>query len=205
MRAAAIGLAGLATIFGVSFGALEVGLRTPSAADRIAARVLGELERTRGVRAVLDVDGRRLLATCHSYLGRDLVQLSDGTQLVVVGVHAFRTLPPRGSLIDAVSDRRQLFVARGSAGNTVSAQAAIAGSHSFWARVLGVRLEQANVQVRVTRYRGRAAYEVRLNKRPLLELVVDRATLRPVAAFYRSRAFDASSRLIASRHAVRGC
>lgn len=204
LRALAVALAGTACVFGVSFGVLELGLKSPSAADKVALRVLAELQRTRGVHAVLDVDGRRVLSTCHSYLGRDVLQLSDGTRLVVVGVHAFRTLPPGGALVDAVSDRRELFVVHTAAG-LVSAQAAVAGSHAFWARVLGARLEQADVHEHAILFEGRPAYELRLSASPVLDLIVDRATLRPVAAVYRSRAVDASSRLIASRHAARGC
>jgi hypothetical protein len=204
LRAIVVAVVGTGCVFGASFGVLELGLKSPSAADRVALRVLAELERTRGVHAVLDIEGHRLLSTCHSYLGRDLLQLSDGTRLIVVGVHAFRTLPPGGSLIDAVSDRRELFVVH-SPSRLVGAQAAIAGSHAFWARVLAVRLEQANVHVHATEFRSRPAYELRLSTRPLLELVVDKATLRPVAAVYRSQGIDASSRLLASRHADRGC
>lgn len=204
LRAVVVAVVGSACIFGASFGLLELGLRSPTAGDKIGLRVLAELRRTRGVHAVLEVDGRRLLSTCHSYLGRDLLELSDGTRLVVVGVHAFRTLPPGGSLIEAVSDRRELFVVRTSAG-LVGAQAAIAGSHAFWAEVLALRLEQANLRVHATLFGSRRAYELRLDRRPLLELIVDRETLRPLAAVYRSRSVDATSRLIASAHAVGGC
>jgi len=205
-RLLALGVAvvGAATVFGASFGVLDLGLRSPSTGERIALRVLAELERTRGVRAVLDVDGRRLLSTCHSFMGRDLLQLSDGTRLVLVGVHAYRTLPPGGSLIEAVSDRRELFLVR-STGSLVSVQAAIAGSHAFWARLLAIRLEQADVHVWPVLFASRPAYELRLSHRPLLELVVDRVTLRPLAALYRSRAVDGSSRLIAAGHARGGC
>jgi hypothetical protein len=204
LRALAVAVVGTACVFGASFGVLELGLKSPSAADKIALRVLAELRRTRGVHAVLDVGGRRLLSTCHSYLGRDLLELSDGTRLVLVGVHAFRTLPPHAWLIEAVSNRRELFVVRSGAG-LVGAQAAIAGSHAFWARVLAVRLEQANVHVRATRFGSRRAYAVRLSAEPLLELIVDRATLRPLAAVYHSGSVDASSRLMASHRAVHGC
>jgi len=200
----AVAVVGAAAVFGASFGVLELGLRSPSAGEKVALRVLAELEHTRGIRAVLDVDGRRLLSTCHSYMGRDLLRLSDGTRLVLVGVHAYRTLPPGGSLIEAVSDRRELFLVRSPAG-LVSVQAAIAGSHAFWARLLAVRLEQADVHVQPVLFALRPAYELRLSHRPLLELVVDRVTLRPLAALYRSRAVDASSRLIAARHTVGGC
>ena len=204
LRALAIGVVGAACVFGVSFAVLELGLRSPSAGEKVALRVLAELRRTRGVHAVLDVDGERLLSTCHSYLGRDLLELSNGSRLVLVGVHAYRTLPPGGPVVEAVSDRRELFVVRTAAG-LVGAQAAIAGSHAYWARILAVRLEQANVHVRPVLFDSRAAYELQLSSRPLLELIVDQATLRPVAAVYRSRAVDATSRLIPSRHAVGGC
>jgi hypothetical protein len=46
---------------------------------------------------------------------------------------------------------------------------------------------------------------VRLSAEPLLELIVDRATLRPLAAVYHSGSVDASSRLMASHRAVHGC
>jgi hypothetical protein len=203
LRVLALGAVGAACVFGVSFGVLEFGLRSPSAGERVGLRVLAELRRTRGVHAVLDVDGRRLLSTCHSYLARDVLELSDGSRLVLVGVHAFRTLAPGGPVVEAISDRRELFVVRTAAG-LVGAQAAIAGSHAYWARILALRLEQANLGVRSLVFGSRAAYELRLSGRPLLELIVDRRTLRPLAAVYRSRAVNATSRLIASP-AAGGC
>jgi len=204
LRALTVAVVGGAAIFGASLGVLQLGLGSPSAADKIALRVLAELQRTRGVNAVLDIDGRRLRSTCHSYMGRDLVQLSDGTQLVLVGIHAYRTLPPSDPVIRAVSDRRELFVVHSTVG-LVGVQAAIAGSHAYFARVLAVRLEQADVHVHPIVFASRPAYELRLNSRPLLELIVDRVTLRPLAAVYRSHAWAASSRLLTARRAVRGC
>ena len=204
LRALAVAVVGIACLFGVSFGVLDLGLRSPSAADKIGVRLLQVLKRTRGVRAVLDVEGHRLRSTCRGFIGRDLLQLSDGTRIVIIGVHAYRTLPPRGSLIAAVSNRRELFAVHSTAA-LVSAQAAIAGSHALWAGILAARLEQANLRVQAVRFESRPAYEVRLSTKPLLELIVDQATLRPVAAVYRSQAVSASSRLLASRRAVGGC
>lgn len=204
LRALAVAVAGTVGVFGASFGVLELGLQSPSAGERTAVRVLAELRRTRGVHAVLEVNGRRLLSTCQSDRGRDLLQLSDGTRLLVVGVHAYRTLPSRGSLIGAVSDRPALSVARFRA-RLVGAQAAVAGSHAFWERVLAARLEQANVVVRTVRFGSNSGYELTLSANPQLELIVDRVTLRPLAAVYRSRAVDASSRLVASGRTVDGC
>jgi len=197
LRTLAVAIAGTAAVFAACVGVLELGLRSASPGEKIALRVLAELRRTRGVHAVMDVDGRRLLSTCHGFMGRDLLELSDGTRLVIVGIHAYRTLAPQASPIVAVSARRELFVVRRAPG-LVSAQAAIAGSHSFWARILAVRLEQARVDVRDVLFRARPAYDIRLSSRPLLELIVDRRTLQPLAAVYRSRAVEASSLLVSA-------
>ncbi len=206
LRTIVLAAAGAALLFGAAYGLLAVGMRTPSASERMAVRILATLLRTRGVRADLTIDGRALGSTCHAYLGRDLVEVSDGSRVVIVGVHAFRTLAPAGALVSEVSRRRALFGHRATgSGRLVGVEAAIAGSHALWARILAVRLEQADIHLRPTVFRGRPAYALLLGHRPRLDLVVDRKTLLPVAAFYRSRSIVAASRLLASRHPVHGC
>jgi hypothetical protein len=55
-------------------------------------------------------------------------------------------------------------------------------------------------------YRGTAAYEVTLRAdRPHEGLIVDKETLRPVAAVYRSADLKATSRLFAVGPGRRGC
>ena len=204
IRSAAAASLGAFTVFAASFGVLELGLRSPSAAERLALRVLALLERTQGHGAILRIDGLRLLASCRSYSGRDLVVLTDGTRFLVVGTHVLQIRSRREPLSEEVSDRRRPFSLRGRAG-LVPVEADLAGSHALYARELAGRLEEGDVSARPALLDGRRVYELRLTRRrPVLELMLDRATLRPLAAVYRSSLRTGTSWFLVPRRG-RGC
>lgn len=164
-------------------------LPAPRAGDRIAVRVLELLERTRGTGATMTVGGRELSVRCSRLPARrHLLRLSDGTRLVLSGTRVRRLVP-----------RRSLAGLRAVDPETVAAEAALAGSHAFYATQVAARLRHGSPHVRRTSVGSRAAYRIRLSHaRPHVDLYVDRATLRPLAATYRSRTLTGRSVLAGS-------
>lgn len=164
-------------------------LPPPRAGDRTAVRVLELLERTRGTGATMTVGGRDLSVRCSPLRSRrHLLRLSDGTRLVLSGTRVSRLAPRRG-----------LAAARTVDPETIAAEAGLAGSHAFYATQLVARLRHGSPLVRPTSVGSRAAYRIRLSHaRPHVDLYVDRATLRPLAATYRSRTLTGRSVLAPS-------
>jgi len=193
----------LAALFGASVGVLELGLRPLSAADQLGLRELQVLRHSRDAGAVLDVGGRRLLASCQRFHGRDLVTLSDGTELVMVGVHVFPGTP---SPVESLSDLPKLLAVH-HGDPLIAVQADLVGSHTLWIRELASRLELGGLAVHPALFDGRREDELVLTpRRPFLGLIVDPTTLRPLGVIYDSRSTDASSRIVGSRLGLgRGC
>jgi hypothetical protein len=185
----------LAALFGASVGVLELGLRPLSAANQLGLRELQVLRHSRDAGAVLDVGGRRLLASCRRFRGRDLVTLSDGTQLVMVGVHVF---PGSSAPVANLAGLQELLaVHRGDP--LIAVRADLVGSHALWIRELTSRIELGGLAVHPVLFDGRRAEELVLTpRRPFLALIVERSTLRPLGAIYDSRSTDASSRIVDS-------
>jgi hypothetical protein len=164
-----------------------VGMKRPSADDRLVADALRVLDSTRGAGAVMTVDGRRLVARCKSVrVGNSVVGLDDGTTLLVWRTHVAR----RGT-----SDERELLATEPT--DLASAEANLAGIHDLYSRELTATLLGGHVVVRATRLASRPVYALRLGDgSPLVELLVDRGSLRPVGARYVSRTSSGSSELV---------
>src|SRR5262249_39763603 len=78
-----------------------------------------------------------------------------------------------------------------------AAEATLVGSHDLYSRELTATLLAGHVAVRETRLGARRVYALRLGDgSPLVELFVERATLRPVGARYVSRTSSGASELI---------
>lgn len=175
----------VAALFAASVGALRASLPRPSEPARRASRLLDLLDRTRGGGAELVVAGRRLVATCRPLSGRRYaVALDDGTRLVLAGTHVTRVASTRP---------RELLALEPA--DLVAAQADLVGSHDLLARELAGTLMTGRLLARDVTFRARPATVFRLERTPLVELVVDRATLTPLAARYRSATVSGSSTL----------
>ncbi|HST24576.1 MAG TPA: hypothetical protein VLJ76_01145 [Gaiellaceae bacterium] len=187
-RSIAVAAFGALALFAAACGLLDLGVHPPSAAERLGLRELRVLEHSRDGGAVMDVSGRRVLASCRRSRGHDLVRLSSGVTLVVTGVHVY----------EAPSERRVLSVVHRR--TLVAVQADLAGSHALWIRELESRLELGDLSAHPVLFDGRRVEEVVLRaRRPFLGLVVDPKTLRPLGAIYDSPSTDASSRILDSR------
>jgi hypothetical protein len=192
------GLFGAGVVFAAALAALQLGLGRPSASDRLGARIVAALDHTRGRGAEITIGGSRLHAECRrTPRAGTRVRIGGSTEIVAVGAHVVaRRWLGSGRTLSSLR-----------APDLPSAELELAGSHDVYARELGGRLQRGSVPVAAERYRGRPAYRVLLHPgNPLVELVVDARSLRPVAARYRSGDLTASSTLVAARHgSVRGC
>jgi hypothetical protein len=191
------GLAVTATVFASVVAVLQIGLARPSAAERLAVSVVTELDRARDRGSVMTIGSRQLSAVC-TRISRGIVRvrLGDGTEIVAMGTHVLETYRLGG--------RRALALRL--APDLAAAELVLAGSHALYARELIGQLTRRAVSTRVTAYEGRPAYALLLRaRRPTVELVVDRMTLRPLAAVYRSHDLTASSRLLVAPRRSKGC
>lgn len=178
-------LAGTLTVAGAAYGLVST-LPSPRPGDRLGVRVLDRLEHARGSGSVIELAGDRVPVRCRRLPPYEhLLVFGDGTRLVLSGTRV-RPLPVRG---------RRLESARSRYPDLLAAQADLAGSYSLYSRLLAQRLARGRqVVVGRARVHGRPALRIRLGRdRPAVELLVDRRTLRPLAATYSSATLSARS------------
>jgi hypothetical protein len=170
-----------------AYGLLELGMKRATTTDRLAADALRVLDATRGAGAIITVEGRRLVAACRSTkTGTGIVSLDDGSRLVLARTHVTR-----------VQTSRERELLEPEPADFAAAAADLSGSHDLYSRELTAALLAGKVTVRVTRFAGRDGYALRLGDgEPLVELLVDRETLRPFAARYVSRTSSGQSLLV---------
>ncbi len=191
---------GLAAVTAASYGLLAVGLPRASTGDRVGARVLVELERTRAAGAVGAIGGRPFRAACRTVSRRTAVlSLAGGRRLLLHGahVHALKTHGPGAPA--SLASRRLASLARAEPEATV-AVADLSGSHKLYSIELAHRLLAIRgVGGRRVTVDGRPAYSIALgHERPRVELLVDRRTLRPLFLRYRSRRVSGWARILAA-------
>jgi hypothetical protein len=186
LRAAGV-LTLTAALGAAAYGLLEVGMKRASAHDRLVADALRVLDDTRGAGAVMNVDGRKLVAHCTAArVGRAVVALDDGTRLLLWRTHVSRL---------GTSRERELLSPLPP--DLAAAEANLAGSHDLYSRELTATLLAGRSAVRATRFASRPTYALRLGDgSPLVELFVERTTLRPVGARYVSRTSSGTSELV---------
>ena len=184
-RVAGVALAGTCAVAGGAY-ALVSTLPAPQPDDRLGVRILDRLEHARGTGAVVDLGGRRVRVRCRKLPPyRRLLTYADGTRLALSGTRV-RRLPSAG---------RQLETARARYPDLIAAQADLAGSYSLYSILLAQRLAHGRpIVAGLTRVRGLRAYRIHLGRdRPEVQLIVDRRTLRPLAATYSSATLSGRS------------
>ncbi len=196
-----IAVAALTTALGAgAYAVLDLGMQRASRADELVGRALRALDETRSIGAVMRVDGRTLVASCRSvHVDRSVVNLDDGTRLLIARTRVSRLR----------TDRQRELLAPEPV-DLAAAEANLSGSHDLYSRELTATLFAGRVEVARTRFAARAAYALRLGDgRPLVELMVDRVTLRPLGARYVSRTSSGTSRIVPEpaprRHRPTGC
>jgi len=171
-----------------SFAFVGAVLPRPSATDAIAVRILQKLETTRGARAHIRLGRRTFVSECR-VLSRNRrgIFLDDGTRLFLHGSHFTVSSP----------SREWRTIARLESPEFPAAAADLGGSHFLYVVQLARSIVRGrHVVLGTIRFGGRETYRVRLSRgRPLVELLVDRMTLEPVAAHYRSARLEGWSRL----------
>jgi hypothetical protein len=173
-----------AVVCAVAVGGFVVmrSLPQPTHADRVGVGVLRVLETHRGGGSRMHIGGRSLVARCRDLAGgRSLISLSDGTRFVLRGARVRRwRASPLASDVTAPGVLR-------------AAEADLAGSYRLYAHELTAQLERGE---RVGVARDGEAYALALDSSlPRAELVVNRETLRPVGARFRSRTLTAHASL----------
>ena len=173
-----------AAIVAASYG-LMAALPQPTAADRLAVRLLGYLEHTPGRGSEIWINGHRVLARCSSLSkSRKLITLSDGARFAIRRSHI------RLWHEAAKKPRRP---------DSALARAAIAdlsGSNSLYAAELGPPLAAGDDMVEPIRESDRM-YRIVLSRKPYVALDVDRVSLHPVSARFRSAGISAQASLLA--------
>ena len=183
-RIVVMAAAGAAVVGAASYGLLHATLARPSKDDRVAVALLGRLEHTRGTRSLELVNGRLLSVRCRRLSPhRQEIALGQGGRLVLAGRRIVAAVAPT-----AGGDR---FLASREAPpslDLLSAEAALAGSHNFYASVLAGRLLAGRSIIAGTiLLRGRRVYRIRVGRdRPRVDLLVDSRTLDLLAATYAS-------------------
>jgi len=160
--------------------AVVATLPQPTRSDRIGVDVLRFLQTHRGHASRMVVDGTAVAARCrHLAGGRSLVSFDDGRLLVL-----------RGARITGWSGRGGRSLASASPGSALrrAAEADLAGSYKLYATELTGQLERGQrITGHAVLHAGRPAYEIDLAATaPRVVLVVDRDTLRPLAARFES-------------------
>jgi hypothetical protein len=186
MRALLFPAAAAACAFLVVF----VLLPRPSAADRVALRVIAGLQHTRIRGSVIHLRGARLVARCTVAHGqRELISL-PGTLLVVRRTRV-RALLLGGRVLDAA--RRSTLLA---------AETDLSGPRLLYVRELIGREERSKAIVHPLDP-GAREYVVRLSgDGPRVDLVVSGKTFRPLSIRYGSRLVTATATLLTGS---RGC
>jgi hypothetical protein len=185
LGAAVVAVAIAAAAFGV-----VSALPQPNRADRVGVGVLRVLESHRGGGSRMRIGGALLISHCRQLSGgRTLVSVSNGTAFVIRGDRIHAWLKHRASL---ASLRRE-------PGLLHAAEADMSGSYRLYAHELTAQLESGE-HVRVVD--SGAVYELVLaSGSPRAELLVNRRTLRPVAATFASRRLSGRATLIRLRTA----
>ena len=171
-------IAALSTVavLAASFG-LVTALPQPTKDDRIAVRLLRYLEHTHGRGSRIWIDGRTLASRCTALSPRrKLITLSDGGRFVLRGSRIRVWYPGESSLATA----------RPESGLTRAALADLAGSYALYAVELSRPLANGDDVIAADATGGTQTYQFILARRPQVELIVDRTSLRPLAARFRS-------------------
>jgi hypothetical protein len=179
----------VAAITAAAFGIVSA-LPQPTKSDRIAVAVLHVLETHRGLGSTFTIGGRSFAAQCRRLPGRrSLVRVSDGTQFVLRGVRV-RPWRPAG----------QLASARRTRALPQAADADLFGSYRLYTQELALQLQSGS---RVETGGGRDAYRLILDQaKPRAVLLVDRATLQPIAVRVSSRSLSGQAVLSGQRPAT---
>jgi hypothetical protein len=184
VKALLVAAAIAAAVFGISVGVLEGGLVTPTSAERLALRELDALGKTWSRGALIRTGSVNDVVSCRRLSSGTFAVRVEGRELRVSDVHVR---------------------ARPAATPEDVGAAVLTGVHRLYSRLLTVRLANRDVDVRRLSFAGHPAYALRLSRgRPEAELVIDRRTLAPLGAIYRSRALTGSSRFLPGR-AGTGC
>jgi hypothetical protein len=125
---------------------------------------------------------------------RELVTLSDGTELVLRGSHILARRAPSSPLADIRLDP----------GTLSSAEADLAGSYALYSAEIVAQLEQGAKLTADGDDGGMITIALR-EERPRVELIVAPKTLRPIAAHYRSSRIDATAHFVAQAASGEGC
>ena len=161
---------------------LQAGLRRPSAAEQLAARVVSRVERIGSTRAVELVHGLHSMdSVCVVRSRSDRLSLGRRIRYTIVGTTA-------------------KAVGRGAArGPYLAAQADLAACPRLIANELSGRLlAGAPVTLERTGYSRVRAYALRINNRPpVVRLFVRRATLTPLAVEFLGKRVQGFSRIVA--------
>lgn len=185
-----LGAAAVAAGIAVAAYGVVSALPQPTRADRVGVGVLRVLQTHRGAGSRMRIDGTSLVSHCRQLSGgRTLVFVSNGTAFVIRGDHVHAWLKQRSGLA-AVRRARGLLQA---------AEADMSGSYRLYAHELTAQLE-SGAHVRVID--GGSRYELVLaSGSPRAELLVDRRTLRPVAATFDSHRLSGRATFITLREA----
>jgi hypothetical protein len=184
-----------AAVVAASYG-LMAALPQPTAADRFAVRLLDYLEQTQGRGSRIWINGHRIDARCTALSKtRSLITLSDGAKFAIrrsrIRLWHEGTTKPR---------RPDSNLAR-------AAIADLSGSNSLLAAELGPPLLAGDDMVEPIRESDRT-YRIVLSRKPFVSLDVDRVSLHPISARFRSARISARALLLPparSRHGVRSC
>lgn len=181
LRVAGGALLGACAITAAAYGIVST-LPAPSVGDRIGVRLLDRLDTTRGTGGVMQLAGVTRRVTCKRLPRyRHLVQLDDGTKLILSGTHVHEVAEP-------ARERRLATIV--DVPGLAAAEADLSGSYTLYATQLAVQLEHGReVLAGAARVNGREAYRIRLTRAlPQADLLVDRETLQPLVATFRSAA-----------------
>ena len=176
----------VAAIVAVSYGLVST-LPAPSAGDRLAVRVLERLDAARGTGGTMELAGRVVRVRCRRLPSHATLLDVGGDRLELIGTHVSVVRAPRARTLAAAT--------RGAA--TAAAEADLSGSYLLYRSELAGVLERPGaVLLGRTRVGGRQAERIRLTGAPPdVELLVDAATLRPLAVRFRSRRLSGWTRL----------
>ncbi len=178
----ALALALAAAIAAAAF-ALQTTLPLPGPGARLAAHVVGRLERLARVDTLIRLPGGRTVAgRCAAAGHGDRIRLPDGRVLLVAGTHVRLAAGPR------------------QAPSTTALEADLALCPVLLANELTADLLAGGpVEAAARRIRGRPALIVRAGTRPELVLAVRRPSLDPLALAVRDHGLVARSRVVAIR------
>lgn len=184
IRRVALPAAGAAAVLAaVTLGAAGLGsiLRPPTPDVVLAAKELGVLDATRNGGALIVLAGRRLEARCSPDGRAALVSFGRADRILVRGTRVRSRWAVAPPLLAAAAD--------------------LSGVHRLLAAELADRVRSTSHLLDGTvRWHGRRVLLLRIGgDRPRVDLLVDAATLRPVAIRFRARQFRGASTLLPPR------